>query len=44
MVYKFFVKKIRSRASVNEQVAKELHKPELKNSKEETYMRDLKTV
>ena len=44
MVYKFFVKKTRSRVSVNEQLAKELHKPGLENSKEDTYMRDLKII
>ena len=44
MVYKFFVKKKRSRVSVNEQLAKELHKPGLENSKEDMYMRDLKII
>ena len=44
MVYKFFVKKTRSRVSVNEQLAKELHKPGLENSKEDMYMRDLKII
>ena len=52
MVYNFFDKKTgsgeivtsKARVSVNEQLAEELHKPELKNSKEEQSMRDLNTL
>ena len=32
MVYAFFVKKTRSRASVNKMLAQELHKPVIKDS------------
>ena len=35
MVYKFFNKKTGSGVRVNEQLAEELHKPVIKNSKEE---------
>ena len=35
MVYKFFDKKTASGVSVNEQLAEELHKQVIKNSKEE---------
>ena len=44
MVYKFFDKKAGSGISVNEQLAEKLHKPVIKNSKEEKSMRDLKTM
>ena len=52
MVYNFFDKKTgsgaivtsKARVSVNEQLAEEFHKPELKNSKEEQSMRDLNTL
>ena len=44
MVYKFFDKKSGSGISVNEQLAEELHKPVIKNSKEEKSMQDLKTI
>lgn len=43
MIYTFFDKNTGSRISVNKQLAEELHKKVIqKNSKEETYMRDLK--
>ena len=43
MIYTFFDKNTGSWISVNEQLAEELHKKVIqKNSKEETYMRDLK--
>ena len=44
MVYKFFDKKAASGVIVNEQRAEELHRPVIKNSKEERSMRDLKTM
>ena len=44
MVYRFFDKKTGSGISVNEQLAEELHKPELKNSRDEKSMRDLRTI
>ena len=44
MVYKFFDKKTGSGMSVNEQLAEKLHKPGIKNSKEEKSMRDLKKI
>ena len=44
MVYKFFDKKAGSGVSVNEQIDEELHKPVIKNSKEEKSMQDLKTI
>ena len=43
-IYKFFDKKTRSMASVNEQLGEKLHKPVTKNSKEENSMRDLKAI
>ena len=44
MVYKVLHKKTGSRISVNEQLSEELHKPVIKNSKEEKYMRDSKDI
>ena len=52
MVHKFFNRKTLSEAmaitkegaSVKEQLAEELHKPVIKNSREQNFMRDLKTV
>ena len=44
MVYKFFDIKRESVISVNEQLAEELHKPVLKNSKEEKSMQDLNII
>ena len=44
MVYKFFDKKTGSGASVNEKLAKVLHKPVIKKTKEEKSMQDLKTI
>ena len=44
MVYKFFDKKTGSGINVNEQLAEELHKPVLKNSKEEKSMRNLGAI
>ena len=43
-IYKFFDKKTRSMASVNEQLGEKLHKPVTKNLKEENSMRDLKAI
>ena len=40
----FFVKKTGSEISINEQLAKELHNQQLKKSKKEKYMRDLKII
>ena len=37
MVYKFFDRKTGSGISVNEQLAEELHKPVIKNSKNSLY-------
>ena len=44
MVYMFFDKKAGSGINVNEQLAKELHKPVIKKIKEKKYTRDLKTI
>ena len=44
MVYKFFDKKTGSGASVNKQLAEELHKPVIKKFKKEESMQDLKTI
>ena len=52
MVHKFLNRKTLSEAmaitkegaSVKEQLAEELHKPVIKNSREQNFMRDLKTV
>ena len=44
MVYNFLDKKTGSGISVNELLAEELHKPEIKNLKERKSMRDLKTI
>ena len=40
MAYKFFDKKTRSGVNVNEELAEEIHKPVIKNSRES--MQDLK--
>ena len=42
MVYKFFEKKTRSRAKVNQELAKELQKPVMKTFKRTRIMQDLK--
>ena len=44
MVYKFFNTKIGSGISVHEQLTEELHNMQLKNSKGENSMRDLKAI
>ena len=44
MVYEFFDKKTGPRISANEQLAEELHKPVIKNQKEEKCTRYLKTI
>ena len=44
MVYNFLDKKTGSGISVNELLAEELHKPEIKNLKERKSMRDSKTI
>ena len=49
MVYKFFDKKlvgcgIANNSKQNIQLAKELHKPIIKNFKKEQFIRDLKTI
>ena len=44
MVYTFFNKKNESRAIVTKDLAKELHKPVIKNSKEGKSTRDLKII
>ena len=44
IAYKFFDKKTGSVVSINEQLAKELHKPVIKKFKRRKYMRDLKTI
>ena len=44
IVYRFFYKKTGSAVSVNQQLAEELHKPIIKNSKEENSMQDSKII
>ena len=44
MVYNFFDQKTDSGINVNEQLAEELYKTVIKNSKEVKYMRDLNTI
>ena len=44
IIYKFFDKVTGSRMIVNEQLAEELHKTVIKNSKKEKSMQDLKTI
>ena len=44
IVYKIFDKVTGSRMRVNEQLAEELHKTVIKNSKEDESMQDLKTI
>ena len=44
MVYKFFDKKTRSEVSVNDELAQELNKVVIKNSKEGNYMLGLKVI
>ena len=44
MFYKFFNKKTGSGISVNEQLAKELHRPVTKKSKEEKSMQNLTAI
>ena len=44
MVYNFFDGKAGSGVSVNEQLAEELHKTVIKNTKKEKSMQDLNTI
>ena len=44
MVYEFFDEKTGSEVSANGELVENLHKPIIKNSKEEKHMQDLKSI